>query len=91
MFTMRDWHLKAILSGNELAFKARDVLEPILPYLVELLLHTHLLNDLFLLTERPPSFVVLHFGKGKDCSLHTLNFESARYERLDLWLVNLTE
>jgi hypothetical protein len=91
VFAVRDWHLKAILSGDELAFEAGDVLESILPYLVELLLHAHLLNDLFLFTEGSPGFVVLHFGKGKDGPLHPLNFESARYERLDLRLVNLTE
>lgn len=91
VFTVRDWHLKAILSGNKLAFEACNVLEPVLPYLVELLLHTHLLNDLLLFTKRSPSFVVLHLRKGKDSSLHTLNFEGARYERLDLRLVNLTE
>lgn len=88
---MRNRHLEAILSGHELALEARDVLEPILPNLIELLLHAHLLNDLLLFTERSPGFVVLHFGKGKDSSLHALNFERAGHERLDLGLPDLSE
>jgi hypothetical protein len=46
--SMRNWHLEAVLSVNHLAFESSDVLESILPQIVELDNHSVLLSLLLL-------------------------------------------
>ena len=91
MLTMWDGHFKAILSRNHFAFESSDALKSVLSQVVKLDYHAVLLHFLLLWSQRSTNLLVLHFWKSKDGSLHSVNFERAWNELIDLWLPNFTE
>jgi hypothetical protein len=91
VFSVTDWHLEAILSGNELAFESLDVLESILSQVIELNNHA-LLNGCFLFFAKTASgFIGLHLWKSEESSLHAFNLNGAGDEGVGLWLPHFTE
>ena len=57
---MSDWHFKAVLPVDHLAFETSDVLESILSQIVELNDHRVLLSLLLLWGQRPSQFILWH-------------------------------
>ena len=91
MLSVSDRQLEGVLPGDKLALEALDLLEAVLPEVVELNNHALLLELLLLLSEATPGLVVFHLWQSKQCPLHSLHEHGAGDEGIHLGLPDLTE
>lgn len=77
MLTMWDWHFKGVFASYRLASPLGDILEALLPDIVQLMIDVHNLLVFFLLAQHCFCFA-LDLGKSIDLSLHTIDFQSTR-------------
>ena len=90
MLTVLQRCLEAILPVDTLALKHRDILETTLSHLFKLGVDIREKFVLFILSKCASGFAV-SLRNGIHRTLHTLDFERARYISIQLWLPDLTE
>ena len=73
VLSMSNRHFKSVLSGNQFTLESGDILESILPQIIEFNYHALLLLPLFFFAERSSSFVILHFCQSKERSLQAFD------------------